>query len=212
MTTDNPQYWREVRRLRASELHQEGRSGAAIAEALGVTAGAVRQWPRRACDPGQEALRHRRGTGRPPKLLGEHLRRLPELLARGPEHFGFRAEVWTRARVGEAIRRRFGVQDSQSHVGRLLGRIGWSPQKPDVRAAQCDDERIERWAREDWPRIKVARRERRIVICVDETGFYVLPAVVRTYAPRGQTPGLRAPLLYDHPSAISGITPEGSST
>lgn len=37
----------------------------------------------------------------------------------------------------------------------------------------------------------------------------MLPAVVRTYAPRGETPVLRAPLLYDHLSAISGITPEG---
>jgi len=47
------------------------------------------------------------------------------------------------------------------------------------------------------------------VIFVDEAGFYVLPAVVRTYAPRGQTPVLKAPLLYDHLSVISGITAEG---
>jgi transposase len=37
----------------------------------------------------------------------------------------------------------------------------------------------------------------------------LLPAVVRTYAPRGQTPVLRAPLSYDHLSAISAITPDG---
>jgi transposase len=37
----------------------------------------------------------------------------------------------------------------------------------------------------------------------------LLPAVVRTYAPRGQTPILRAPLSYDHLSAISAITPAG---
>jgi transposase len=37
----------------------------------------------------------------------------------------------------------------------------------------------------------------------------LLPAIVRTYAPRGQTPILRAPLSYDHLSAISAITPEG---
>ena len=47
------------------------------------------------------------------------------------------------------------------------------------------------------------------MIFVDEAGFYVLPAVVRTYAPRGQTPVLKAPLLYEHLSAISGITAEG---
>jgi transposase len=47
------------------------------------------------------------------------------------------------------------------------------------------------------------------VIWVDEAGFYLLPAVMRTYAPRGQTPILRAPLSYDHVSSISAITPEG---
>lgn len=43
----------------------------------------------------------------------------------------------------------------------------------------------------------------------DETGCYLLPAVVRTYAPVGQTPVLRHQLTRDHLSAISGITPEG---
>ncbi len=44
---------------------------------------------------------------------------------------------------------------------------------------------------------------------VDEAGFYLLPFVARTYAPRGQTPILRAPLSYDHLSVISGVTATG---
>jgi transposase len=52
---------------------------------------------------------------------------------------------------------------------------------------------------------KPSRRER-TVVWVDESGFSPLPAVVRTYAPRGQTPVLRAPLTRDHLSVISGIT------
>lgn len=44
---------------------------------------------------------------------------------------------------------------------------------------------------------------------MDEAGFYLLPMVVRTYAPRGQTPVLRVPLTRDHVSAIGAITPEG---
>jgi transposase len=37
----------------------------------------------------------------------------------------------------------------------------------------------------------------------------VIPAVVRTYALRGQTPILRAPLTRDHWSVIGGLTGEG---
>lgn len=44
---------------------------------------------------------------------------------------------------------------------------------------------------------------------LDEAGFYLLPMVVRTYAPRGKTPVLRVPLTRDHVSAIGGITPDG---
>ena len=51
--------------------------------------------------------------------------------------------------------------------------------------------------------------ERRSLIFVDESGFYLLPAIVRTYAPRGQTPILRVYKTRDHLSAMSAITPQG---
>lgn len=44
---------------------------------------------------------------------------------------------------------------------------------------------------------------------VDESGFYPLPAVVRTYAPRGQTPILHEWLTRDHLSVIAAVNLEG---
>jgi hypothetical protein len=46
-------------------------------------------------------------------------------------------------------------------------------------------------------------------VWVDESGFYLLPAVVRTWAAQGKTPILRHKLSREHFSAISGITLEG---
>ncbi len=43
----------------------------------------------------------------------------------------------------------------------------------------------------------------------DQSGFYLLPSVVRTYAPVGQTPVLHEHLTRDHLSAMSGITLDG---
>jgi hypothetical protein len=55
-------------------------------------------------------------------------------------------------------------------------------------------------------------KERRTIMFVDQSGFYLLPAVVRTYAPIAQTPVLlREELSRDHLSAMSGITLEGQS-
>ena len=44
---------------------------------------------------------------------------------------------------------------------------------------------------------------------MDQSGFYLLPCVVRTYAPVGQTPILHEHLSRDHLSVISAITMEG---
>ncbi len=54
-----------------------------------------------------------------------------------------------------------------------------------------------------------AQSERRTIVWVDEAAFYPLPAVVRTYAPRGETPILHALLTHDHLSVISGLTLDG---
>lgn len=59
------------------------------------------------------------------------------------------------------------------------------------------------------PGQKKAREEGRTLVFIDESAFYLLPAVVRTYAPRGKTPILRHKLTRDHLSAMSGITPDG---
>jgi transposase len=56
---------------------------------------------------------------------------------------------------------------------------------------------------------KGALAEGRTIIFVDQSGFYLLPTVARTYAPVGQTPILHEKLTREHLSAMSGITLEG---
>ncbi len=56
---------------------------------------------------------------------------------------------------------------------------------------------------------KKGESENRTTVFVDQSGFYLLPFVMRTYAPRGKTPEIRAPLSKDHLSSMSGITPDG---
>jgi DDE superfamily endonuclease len=56
---------------------------------------------------------------------------------------------------------------------------------------------------------KGAIGEGRTILFVDQSGFYLLPTVVRTYPPIGQTPIVREQLSRDHLSVMSGITLEG---
>jgi len=146
--------WREARRFRAWALKEQGWSQTRIAEALGVTTGAVSQWFKAVRENGLEALRHHKGGGPKPRLSAQELRRLPEFLERGSEAYGFRGAVWTRARVRTVIQREFGVTYSAEHVGRLLGKLGWSRQKPTARASQRDEEAIAAWETETWPELE----------------------------------------------------------
>jgi transposase len=202
--------WRGWRRLRALQLTERGWSRRDIAEALGVAEDTVGRWIVRARVGGREALLARPGPGRSPRLTPRQRRLIPEFLWHGPEAYGFRGEVWTCARIAEVIQQELGVSYHKGHVARLLKEPRWTPQVPIRRAIQRDDAAIESWRSEVWPELlKRSRRERRVLVFVDESGFYLLPGVVKTYAPEGHTPELRAKLTRDHLSVMGGMTPSG---
>jgi transposase len=56
---------------------------------------------------------------------------------------------------------------------------------------------------------KGAQARQQTILFIDESGFYPLPGVVRTYAPVGQPSILQEWWTRDHLSAISAISPEG---
>jgi transposase len=202
--------WREWRRLRALHLKQHGWSQRDIAAALGVAEETVSRWVARARHGGPEALLARPSPGHPPKLSDEQKRLIPDFLWHGPEAYGFRGEVWTCGRVAQVIEEEFGIRYHKGHVSRLLKELRWTPQVPITRAIQRDEEAIERWRAEVWPELRErARRERRVLVFVDEAGFYLLPGLVRTYSPQGLTPVLSEWQTRDHLSVMGAVTQPG---
>lgn len=149
-----PKDWREGRRLRAWELHEQGWKQKDIAEALGVTEGAVSQWFKKARAQGSEGLLHHPAPGPTPKLNVEQLAHLSAELSKGAEAFGFRGQVWTTQRVAQMIQHVFGVRYHPAHCSRLLRRIKWSQQKPIQKATQRDKIAIETWKDEHWNALK----------------------------------------------------------
>ena len=202
--------WKEQRRFHAVKLKQQGWKQAEIAIALKVSAGAVSQWVTKAERQGIEVLCALPHKGRPPELTAEEKRRLPDLLSHGAESYGFRGAVWTCPRVRKVIEIEFNMTYHRSHVARLLKELHWTPQQPIERASQRDEAEIFHWRKEIWLEMKKkARLEHRILVFVDESGFYLLPGAVRTYAPRGETPIVRVFQIHDHLSVMSGVTPQG---
>src|SRR5262245_1924667 len=202
--------FREWRRMQALRLKQLGWKQRDIATALGASESAVSAWLAAAVEGGPEALRSRASSGRPARLSDAQLRLLPDFLWHGAEAYGFRGEVWTCGRVAEVIEEEFGVRYHKGHVSRLLKALGWTPQVPITRAIRRDEEAIERWRRDVWPALRRrARRERRTLAFVDEAGFYLLPGLVKAYAPKGLTPVGYEWQTRDHLSVMGAITTEG---
>ena len=96
--------------------------------------------------------------GRPTKLDAAARRKLDRLLRKGAKAAGYPTDLWTCPRMRNLIRREFGVRYHVDHIGRLLRCLGWTPQRPERRARERDEEAIRRWVKVDWPRIKKKRR------------------------------------------------------
>jgi transposase len=144
----------EARRRRALALVQQGLSLNAAARRLGCAASSVMRWINAHRRHGDDGLKVRPAPGRPRRLTAAQEARVLRQLLRGAGAHGYSTDLWTTQRIAEVIERRFGVRYHRDHVGRLLARNGWTPQKPERRARERDEGAIAHWKRTRWPRVK----------------------------------------------------------
>ena len=147
----------ERRRQRALALLEEGLQPVEVARRIGVDRRSVRRWKSAARHGGAAALAAKPASGRPPKLKARQRPKLEQLLLGGAQSAGFDHDLWTCPRIAQLIAREFGIRYHVAHVGRLLRGMGWSPQRPSRQARERDEEKIQRWTKVDWPRIKKKR-------------------------------------------------------
>lgn len=142
------------KRVKAGRLLLQGRSCAVVAEAVGVARQTVYTWKKLLDEGGLEALRSVRERGRPGQLTADQLEEVRAALLRSPTEYGFATELWTLKRVGAVIERQQGVRFGQTQIWRLLGSLGFSPQKPEKRAAERSEAAVRSWKRRTWPTLK----------------------------------------------------------
>ena len=144
----------ERRRRRAVRLLQAGNSLSSVARMVGAAVSAAWQWRETVRRKGDKGLAARPAPGRPRKLTSRQQRRLPKLLAVGPQAYGYRNDLWTTRRIAAVIKRELGVAYHPAHVSRILSALGWSCQKPERRALERNEAAIEHWKRHRWVEIK----------------------------------------------------------
>jgi transposase len=145
---------RVQRRREAVRLVGDGWTQVAVAARLGVTERTIRNWVRRNREGGDEGLVDRPRPGRESKLTKRQKAGLRRRLLKGARANGFDTELWTCPRIRELIRRRYGVEYRVESLPYLLKSLGFTCQKPQLRAAERDEQAIQTWVSRDWPRIK----------------------------------------------------------
>lgn len=142
------------RRIRAGRMLLSGKRPAEVALVVGVARQTVYTWKALLDEGGVDALRAVPDRGRPAKLDEAQLAQLRSALLRSPTEHGFATELWTLKRVGAVIERMHGVRFGQTQVWRILGAMGFSPQKPEKQAIERDEDAVRDWKRRTWPRLK----------------------------------------------------------
>jgi transposase len=201
----------EELRIRAVTQVEAGESPEVVIRALGFTRPRIYEWLAKYRDGGLDALRAKPVPGRPPKLTGSQLRWVYKtVVGKNPLQLRFLYALWTRGMVREVIRERFGVRLSEVSVGRMLKKLGLTPQKPLRRAYQQDPERVQQWIEKDYPKIKaMAKKDGAVVLFGDEAGVRSDYHAGTTWAPRGNTPVVHTTGARFGLNLISAVSPRG---
>src|SRR5262249_10092645 len=108
----------ERRRRHAIALLQAGVSYREVARQVGATLSSVVRWHQAHRRDKWNGLSARPIPGRPCRLSAAQQEQLKGVLRRGAEAAGYRTELWTLKRIGEVIRKQFGVRYSPVGVTR----------------------------------------------------------------------------------------------
>lgn len=127
-----------------------------------------------------------------------------------PDDHDVSAYLWSRKAISEFVKKKYTITLIPQCVSQYAKLWGFTPQRPKKQALEQDEKKVERWLKEDYPKIlKRAKEEKAEIHWGDETGLNINTNYQRTYAPKGKTPILKIPSRKTSYSLISSFTNQG---
>lgn len=145
---------REKRRLKAAQLFKKGFTQADVARKLRVSTAAVAHWRKAYRHGGAKALRSKGHTGFPSRLTNTKKRLFKKAILEGPLAHGYETNLWTLPRLSAIMKKVARVKFSEVWTWKIVRDLGFTPQKPQMRAVQRDEAAIAGWCVKTLPGLK----------------------------------------------------------
>jgi transposase len=200
-----------VRKLAVRRV-REGEKPSQVIKSYGLCRTTIYGWLRAEEERGEAALDRRKGSGRPSKLTAKDKAKVGKwITGKDPRQYGFDFGLWTRKILASLIHEKIGIKLGLTAVGRLLANLNITPQKPLRRAYERDPTAVEKWKKEDFPKIKKRAKKRNAdLFFLDESGIRSDSPLGRTWAPRGKTPIVKTSGQRQSVNAISAVNTKGA--
>ena len=201
----------EDMRIRAVKSVQNGKSPEDVAVMFDVHRTAVYKWLALYRDGGWSALKSKPTPGAKPKIDGKKMEWVFDTVTqKNPQQLKFEFALWTREMIQKLIKDKFEIKLSLKAVGRLLGQLGLTCQKPLYKAIQKDESLVKKWLKKIYPEIKMrASKEKADIYFGDAAHIRSDHHAGKTWGVKGETPIVMTSGARFSFSLISAVSSRG---
>lgn len=200
----------EYLREQSIRLWKKDKSIEEIADFCGVHFTAVYKWIRIYKKTGKEGLKRKKAKGANPKLNKEDKKIIISWLKKSAVEFGFETPLWDCKRIQRMIKQELNKELSISNLWENLRKWNLTPQKPEKMAIERSQRKVNKWIREEWPKIDKQRRKQQAMLYFqDESSVSLVPVLGKTWAKKGETPKIKVTGNRGSIAVSSAISPAG---
>jgi len=150
------------------------------------------------------------GSGRPPKMTNEEIKKLTKLILKPASHYGYETDFWTIRRIIEIAKEHLKIKISKTTMYETLYTEEYSYKKPEKRYYEADKKEQKDWITKTVPKIKKCVKSNAAILYFEDESNISLNCVLgKTWGPIGKTTIHRSSANRASVSAISAISKDG---
>jgi transposase len=145
---------KEKIRFKAAKLFERNISQAEVARKFKVTPAAVNYWHKAWEKHSIKGLKSKGHPGFESKLTDEKRILFKKAILKGPLAYGYQTNLWTLSRLASVMKKVAKVKFSGVWTWNIIKSLGFTCQKPQVKAKQQDKKAIKEWREKRFPDLK----------------------------------------------------------